>query len=267
MTDTTTEPVIVRIVDRADGARIAKISINNPARLNCLNSAVMTAFVAAFQDLAQDRSIRAVVLTGEGDKAFIGGADITEMAALNADSGRAFITRVHACCAAVRDFPAPVIARIQGFALGAGLEVAAACDMRIAAEGAQLGMPEVKLGVPSVVEAALLPGLIGWGRTRQMLLLGSTIAAAEALSWGLVEQVASPETLDAAVEAWLDQICEAGPEALRLQKALIRRWEELPMSGAIQAGIDAFAQCWAGEEPGRMMGEFLERRRAAKAGS
>ena len=265
MPDNTAPLAVTRIVDRADGARIAWISINNPTRLNCLNSVVMVAFVQALEALAEDTSIRAVVLTGEGDRAFIGGADITEMAGLNAESARAFITRVHACCAAVRDFPAPVIARIQGFALGAGLEIAAACDMRVAAAGAQLGMPEVKLGVPSVVEAALLPSLIGWGRTRQMLLLGSTIDAAEALAWGLVEQVAAPDALDAAVEAWLDQICEAGPEALRLQKALIRRWEELPMSGAVQAGIDAFAQAWAGEEPGRMMGEFLERRRVAKA--
>ncbi len=267
MTDMSTEPVIVRLARRPGGHRVAKISINNPTRLNCLSSAVMTALVAAFQALSDDPAIRAVVLTGEGDKAFIGGADIREMAGLDVDSGRAFITRVHACCAAVRDFPAPVIARIQGFALGAGLEIAAACDLRLAAEDARLGMPEVKLGVPSVVEAALLPGLIGWGRTRQMLLLGSTIGAAEALDWGLVGQVTTADGLDAAVAAWLDQICEAGPEALRLQKALIRRWEELPMGAAVQAGVDAFADAWTGDEPGRMMGDFLARRQAAKAGA
>ena len=204
----------------------------------------MEAFVAALGQLAEDRAIRALIVTGAGERAFVGGADIRELASLDPVSGRAFITRVHRCCAAVRDFPAPVIARIQGFALGAGLELAAACDLRVAAEGAQLGMPEVKLGVPSVVEAALLPGLIGWGRTRQMLLLGSTISAAEALAWGLVEAVAPAGELDTVIEAWIEQICENGPQALRLQKALIRQWEDEPVSGAIQAGIDAFAKAY-----------------------
>lgn len=257
-------PIVVELSEHGEGARIARVVVNNPARLNSLSSATMEAFASAFGQLAKDRSIRAVVLTGAGDKAFIGGADITEMAGLNADSGRAFITRVHNCCTAVRDFPAPVIARINGFCLGAGLEIAAACDIRVAVEGAQFGMPEVKLGIPSVVEAALLPGLIGWGRTRQMLLLGETIEAARALDWGLVEAVSPLDTIDTLIGAWIDHICEAGPEALRLQKALIRRWEDLPMSDAIQAGVEAFAQSWMTDEPSRMMAAFLEQRRAAK---
>ena len=108
------------------------------------------------------------------------------------EAARAFITLVHGCCRAVRDCPVPVIGRLGGWTLGAGLELAAACDLRIAAEHAQFGMPEVRVGIPSVVEAALLPGLIGWGRTRRLLLLGETIGAAEALAWGLVEQVVRP---------------------------------------------------------------------------
>ena len=258
-------PIVVELSELGDSARIARVLVNNPTRLNSLSSATMEAFASAFGQLAKDRSIRAVLLTGAGDKAFIGGADITEMAGLNAESGRAFITRVHNCCEAVRDFPAPVIARVNGFCLGAGLEIAAACDLRVAVVGARLGMPEVKLGIPSVVEAALLPGLIGWGRTRQMLLLGETIEASQALAWGLVEAVAPLDAIDALIDAWIGHICEAGPEALRLQKALIRRWEDLPMSDAIAAGVDAFAESWATDEPTRMMAAFLQQRRAAKA--
>jgi enoyl-CoA hydratase/carnithine racemase len=161
----------------------------------------------------------------------------------------------------VRDCPVPVIGRINGWTLGAGLELAAACDMRIAATTARFGMPEVRVGIPSVVEAALLPGLIGWGRTRRLLLLAETIDAAEAERWGLVERVVAPEALDAAVAEWIDHLCAAGPLAIRNQKALIRQWEGLPVGEAIAAGIPAFARAWDTEEPRRMMRGFLERRR------
>ena len=129
---------------------------------------------------------------GAGTKAFIGGANIFEMATLDAAHAEGFITLVHRCCNAVRELPVPVIARVNGYALGAGLEVAAACDLRIASSNAVFGMPEVKVGIPSVVEAALLPGLIGWARTRELLLFGENIDAATALAWGLVEQVVAP---------------------------------------------------------------------------
>ena len=146
---------------------------------------------------------------------FVGGADIREMAALrDAEGARAFIELVHGCCRAVRDCPVPVVARIEGFALGAGLELAAACDLRIAAADARFGMPEVRVGIPSVVEAALLPALIGWGRARRLLLLGEMIGAAEALEWGLVERVAPASGLDAAVAEWLGHLGAAGPLAL-----------------------------------------------------
>jgi enoyl-CoA hydratase/carnithine racemase len=120
-------------------------------------------------------------------------------------------------------------------------------------------MPEVKLGIPSVIEAALLPTLIGWGRTRRMLLLGETITAAEAASWGLVEMVVPARDIDTAVESCVASISQAGPRAIRLQKALIRRWEDLPLSEAVRAGIDAFAAAWETDEPKRLMKHFLAR--------
>jgi enoyl-CoA hydratase len=249
-----------------DAHGVAIVTVANAAKLNTLNSAIMSEFVARVDALANDDRVRAVVLRGEGPRAFIGGADITEMAALDASTARTFITRVHECCACLRRLPVPVVARIQGWALGAGLEVAAACDMRIAATGAGFGMPEVRIGIPSVVEAALLPQLIGWGRTRQLLLTGNTIDAETALSWGLVEEIAAEDELDAAIERMLEGILESGPHAIRLQKRLIGEWENLPLRDAVQRGIDCFAAAWESDEPRRMMRDFLARMRARKSG-
>ena len=256
----------VRIDEPAAGARVARVVIDNERRLNSLNSALMTEFVARLEDLAGVEGLRAVVLTGAGDKAFVGGADIDEMAALtDAEGARAFITRVHRCCDVLRELPVPVIARIQGFTLGAGLELAAACDLRVAAEAAQFGMPEVKLGIPSVVEAALLPGLVGWGRAREMLLLGENFGAGEAMAWGLVERVVPAAELDAVVDGWIGSLLHTGAQAVRLQKQLIRRWEDLPMRDAVRAGIDSFAAAWETGEPARMMGEFQAARKARRS--
>ncbi len=249
---------------RRDGRGVAVVTIDNAARLNVLNTPVMTALVAAVERLGADDALRVVILRGAGERAFIGGADINEMTALNAESARAFITLVHRSCDVFRRLPVPVIARIQGYVFGAGVEVAAACDMRIAAADSQFGMPEVRLGVPSVVEAALLPQLIGWGRTRQFLLTGDTIDATTALAWGLVEGVVPADQLDAAVERLLESILMSGPHAIRLQKALITAWEDLPLRDAIQRGVDNFATAWLTDEPRRMMQDFADRRRRRK---
>ena len=181
------------------------------------------------------------------------------------DAARVFIGHVHAACAAVRAAPAPVIARIHGFCFGAGLELVASCDFRVASSAAVFGMPEVRLGIPSVVEAALLPQLIGWGRTRRLLYTGESLGAAEALAWGLVEEVVAPADLDAAVERRLADILACGPTAIRQQKALIRAWEQLPVAAAIEAGVEAFADAYRTDEPKRMMADFLAAQAARKA--
>jgi enoyl-CoA hydratase len=246
---------------RRDARGVAVLTIDNPAKLNTLNTAVMNDLIAAAEQLGADRGLRAVVLRGAGDRAFIGGADIGEMVNLDAGSARAFITLVHRSCDVFRRMPIPVIARIEGWTLGAGLEVAAACDMRIASTGSKFGMPEVRVGLPSVVEAALLPGLIGWGRTRRLLLTGEAVDAATALAWGFVEEVAPSDELDGVVERLLDGILASGPRAVRLQKALIADWEAMTVDAAIQHGIDGFVDAWASDEPRRMMESFLQRQR------
>lgn len=249
---------------RRDARGVAWVTIENAAKLNTLNRAAMTALIAEVEHLAEDPALRAVVLRGAGTQAFIGGADISEMVGLDAASAREFITLVHRSCDVFRRLPVPAIACIQGWALGAGLEVAAACDFRYASNDARFGMPEVRVGVPSVVEAALLPGLIGWGRTRRLLLTGETIDAAIALSWGLVEEVVPVAHLNAAVERALTGILASGPRAIRLQKALIGEWEALPVGGAIQRGIDCFASAWETDEPRGLMQRFLEHQRQRK---
>jgi enoyl-CoA hydratase/carnithine racemase len=245
-----------RLDERAAG-RVAHVTVDHPGKLNILNRALIAALGEQLTALGGDETLRAVVLRGAGERAFIGGADIRDMAALDEASAREFITLLHRACDAARRLPVPVIARIEGYALGAGLEVAAACDIRIAAEGACFGMPELKVGIPSVVEAALLPSLIGWGRTRRLLYTGETIDAAEAERWGLVERCVPKAELDGAVEQTLQAILACGARAIRLQKALIREWEDLPLSQAIARGIARFGDAFKTDEPKRMMGAFL----------
>ncbi|WP_065756664.1 enoyl-CoA hydratase [Bradyrhizobium paxllaeri] len=257
--------VCVTLDDFREG-QVATVTICNASRLNTMNSAMMDEFIEELAALAENNELRAVVLTGDGEKAFIGGADIKEMAALRDPSrARAFISRVHACLAAVRDIQVPTIARIQGYAFGAGLEMAAACDFRVVSDSAVFGMPEVRLGIPSVAEAALLPMLVGWGRTRQMLLLGESFTAAQALEWKFVEQVTPRDQLDDAVQALVRQALDCAPAAVRLQKSLIRAWEDLPRRAAIAAGIDTFASAYNTDEPQSRMREFLAMQARRKA--
>ena len=252
-------------LEARDEGRVARVTLDDEARLNVMGGALMDGFRKVMESLARESDLRCIVLTGAGDRAFVAGADILEMGEISTPpQARAFISQVHACCEAVRAFPAPVIARINGHALGAGLELAASCDLRVASETASFGMPEVRVGVPSVVEAALLPGLIGWGRTREMLLLGLTYDAATAREMGLVDEVVAGEALDTAVEARVAGLLAAKPEAVKLQKALIRRWEDLPMREAVQAGIDVFAQAFLTSEPQEAMSAW-RKARAARA--
>lgn len=245
-------PVDVVREARAEGGFVARVTIDRASKLNALGLQLMGEIIEAVNGLADDPALRLAVASGAGGRAFIGGADIDELAALDADSARGFITAVHLCCDAFHRLPAPAIARIDGYTLGAGLELAAACDFRIASDRSVFGMPEVRIGLPSVVEAALLPALIGPARTRQLLLTGENIAADEALAWGLVDCVVPADRLDEAVAALAAPILAAGPHAVRLQKSLILDWEEMHTGAAVDRGIDAFVEAFATDEPRRM---------------
>jgi enoyl-CoA hydratase/carnithine racemase len=250
----------LRIEERVQGA-VAFLTLDNRSKLNTLDRALMLQFIGTVDELGKRDDLRALVLTGSGEKAFIGGASIPEMAALDEASARDFITLVHRTCDCLRSLPVPVIAAIDGYALGAGLEVAVSCDLRIATTRAKFGMPEVKVGLPSVVEAALIPRLIGESRARELLLLGDIIDAETALHWGVVTRVVVPEAIDAEVDRMLAALLAAGPQALLRQKALMRQWENLPADAAIAAGIDVFARTFQSDEPARMLSTFVERKR------
>jgi enoyl-CoA hydratase/carnithine racemase len=244
-----------------DGRGVVRLAICNAGSLNILSSAVTDGVREGFEKLAADRSIRAVILAGQSEKSMIGGADIREMAKLDQKSAEAFITRLRDLCEAIRRFPAPVIARLPGWCLGAGLEVAAACDFRVAAHDARFGMPEVRVGIPSVIHAALLPRLVGSGRARWLVMTAENIDAPTALAWGLVDSVAPSGKLDDAVEHTVKALLECGPEALRIQKELCRHWEELPLAESVNLSISEFGKSFLTGEPQQMMQGFINRKR------
>jgi enoyl-CoA hydratase len=214
---------------------VRHVFLDRPQKANALDSACLENLRRGFVELQHDPDVRVVVLAGKG-KTFCGGADIAELKGLDASTGAAFVGRIHEVCKAIRDLPVPVIAQLHGAVIGAGLEIAAACDLRVAAEGTKFAMPEVKLAIPSVVEAALLPRLMGSGRAAWLVLTGEPIDARRALEWGLIEEI--NETTDPLVERLLAN----DREALRMQKQLLQLWDEAPLATSVAASIERFAQ-------------------------
>ena len=243
------------------GGPVAWITVARPEKLNSLDSDLIGKLTKAAASLKDDTTLRAAVLTGAGERAFIGGADVAEMAELTPRNAAKFIVGLHGAGAAIRAIPVPVIARVRGFCLGGGMEIAASCDIRIASDDSTFGMPEVSLGLPSVIEAALFPRLIGEGRANWLLLTGATLDAKKAYAWGFLEDVAPAAELDAAVKKTLAAIVKAGPEAVRAQKALMRRWDNLSLEDAILSSVPDFVRAYNVGEPQKMMKAFLKRKK------
>ncbi|MBP0629288.1 enoyl-CoA hydratase [Cupriavidus sp. AcVe19-1a] len=244
-----------------DARGIATVTIRDAGSLNILGTPVIASATRALEALAANDAVRVVVLRGTGDKGFIGGADIKEMAALDRASAQAFISGLRRLCDAVRHCPAPVIARMPGWCLGGGLELALACDIRIAADNAQLGMPEVKVGIPSVIHAALMPRLIGNARASWLLLTGEIVNAEDALQWGLVSRVVPLDALDQEVERVAALLAGFGPVAVRQQKRLLREWEDAPVDVSINNSVAEFGSAFDTGEPQQHMATFLNRKR------
>jgi enoyl-CoA hydratase len=215
---------------------VARIFLNRPEKANALSSAMLSALAAALEslDLA---TLRVVVIAGRG-RNFCGGADAAELKGLDPQTAPMFVTRIHEVCKAIRGLPVPVVAKLHGAVIGAGLEIAAACDLRVAAEGTKFAMPEVRLGIPSVVEAALLPRLMGSGRAAWLVLTGEAIDARRALEWGLIEEIGPGDDL-------LGRLVSNDQQALRMQKQLLQLWEEAPLATSIEASIERFTQSHA----------------------
>ena len=216
---------------------LERVFLDRPEKANALNSAALEALASRFEKLAGDENLRVVVLAGRG-KTFCGGADVEELRNLDASSAAPFIEKIHRVCKAIRDLPVPVIAQLHGAVIGAGLEIAASCDLRIAAEGTKFVMPEVRLAIPSVVEAALLPRLMGSGRAAWLVLTGEAIDAQKALQWGLVEEIGG----EAAVDQLIQKLLAADRQALKMQKQLLQLWDEAPLATSVAASIQLFVQ-------------------------
>lgn len=243
-------------VERLGG--VVRCTLDRPP-LNLFEPGLIAALRSTFETLAADPTVRLAVVTGAG-RAFTGGMNVRVLYDLDAAGATALITSLHDAIEAVHKAPFPVIAAVNGHALGAGFELAIACDLRIAAAEATFGLPEVRVGVPSVIQAALLPPLIGPARAAELLLTGQTIGAEQALAWGLVNRVVERADLDAAVDSVVSAITACAPGAVRLQKQLIVRWRESDLPSAIRAGIVAFAAAYTTAEPREGAAAFLAKR-------
>lgn len=250
------EPLVLRV----RRGPVAYLTLNRPAKLNVLNSALIAQATRAIVDLDEDGGPKVVVLRGAG-RAFVAGADVREMREFDPPAAREFITHLHGLFAAIAATDALVVASVHGPALGGGCELAAVCDLRIAAASATFGMPEVRVGMPSVIEAALLVPLIGLGRAQHLVYTGDVIGAAEAHQIGLVNQVVPDAELEEATEALVRRLAAFSGTALRLQKSLVRRWYyDESFDRAVKLGIDHYAQAFTVPDPREAIDAFLERR-------
>lgn len=250
-------PPLVRVEKKAG---CAWVTLDRPP-LNLIVPELIGELRAAFEALGGDPGVRAAVVTGAG-RAFTAGMQVQVLRDLNPSTAKALITSLHEAIHAIHDAPFPTVAMVNGPCLGAGFELAMACDLRVAAAGAQLGLPEVKVGAPSVIEAALLPALVGPGRAAEMLLTGDSVAAEQALAWGLVNRVTPAAELEAVTAALVGKILACAPTAIRLQKELMVRWRNTDLASAIRIGINAFAHNYTSGEGREAALAFLEKRPA-----
>jgi enoyl-CoA hydratase/carnithine racemase len=251
----------VRVAREQGG--VVRVTLARPP-LNLLTPELIGALGATFREIGADPGARAVVLQGEG-RAFSAGVDVRAMRDLDAGRARGLIEGLRDTIGALERLPVPTVARLHGHALGGALELALACDLRVAAASCRLGMPEVAVGVPSVIQAALLPGLVGWGRAAELLLGGEPIDAGEAERWGLVNRAVGEDALDRAVDRLVGRWLALPPAALRGQKALLTRWRRVDLETALTLSVDAFVGAYATGEPRAAMDAFLARRRPAGA--
>lgn len=247
-----------------DDRGIATLTIHGRKALNIVGTPEITSLTAQLHALHADPRLRVLVLRGRDAQAFIGGADILEMARLTPDTATGFITRLKDLCEAVRLCPVPVIAQVDGWCLGGGLEVALACDLRLGTAASTWGMPEVKVGIPSVIHAALLPRRVGMSAAAWLLLTGENIDGVEAHRLGLLQELHAPDALAAAVQGRAAQLAWLGAQVLRQQKRMLRDWERSTVEDAVQRSIAEFGRAFATGEPQQHMQAFIDRPRGTR---
>ena len=250
---------------QADG-KLAYVTINRPEALNALNEVVIGELLDCFQKINDDHSVECVILTGSG-RSVVAGADIGTMRDLEVLDGRDFTMFGQRLMDYVENMRQPVIAAVNGFALGGGCELAMACDIRIASEKAKFGQPEVNLGIiPGFGGTQRLPRLIGKGMAKYLIMTGEHISAQEALRIGLVQKVVVPEELMNEAKRVADLILSKAPVAIRMAKCAINTAEDTDMRSGIAYEAEAYTTCFQAKDRVEGMSAFLEKRTAAFQG-
>jgi len=246
---------------------IAYVTVNRPQVLNALNLATIEELGVAFQHIKTDAAIRVAILTGAGEKAFVAGADIGELALQDAVSGKEYARRGQAVLELIENLGKPVIACINGFALGGGCELALACTLRLASDKARLGQPEVKLGIiPGYGGTQRLPRLIGKGLAMQMVLAGEIISAQEAFRIGLVNEVTAAAELISRAEAIAEKIIANAPLAVQYAIEAVNQGMEMTLAAGLHLEASLFGVCCATSDKAEGTAAFLEKRAAAFKG-
>jgi enoyl-CoA hydratase len=255
------------VVLREISDRILTLTINRPEKLNALNAEVLEGLQAAFEDAKTDPDIAAVILTGAGEKAFVAGADIAGFRGFTPASARDFALKGQATFDLVENFGKPVVAAVNGFALGGGCELAMAATFRYASKNAKLGQPEVNLGlIPGYGGSQRLPRLVGKGRALELLLTGDAISADDAFRIGLVNRVVEPAELLPACRETLKKILAKAPVAVRLVLDAVNRGLDMPFAAAEDHEATLFGLCVATEDMREGVAAFLEKRPAQFTG-
>ncbi|MEW6672639.1 MAG: enoyl-CoA hydratase-related protein [Thermodesulfobacteriota bacterium] len=242
---------------------VATITFNRPKAMNALNNALLDELSRALDEIAQNESIKVLILTGAGDKAFVAGADITELATFNPLEAKLFSQKGHDTFNRLQALSIPVIAAVNGYALGGGSEVALACDFIYASENAMFGLPEINLGLmPGFGGTQRLPRQVGKNMAKEMIFTGKMIPAAEARQIGLVNKVFTPETLMAEVLKTANAIAQKGKVSLRAAKQAINHGMNVDLASGCAMEMDGFALCMASDDSKEGTGAFLEKRKA-----
>ena len=245
-------------LEKREGSAV--LSVEGRTNLNLLGPKVFESLSLRIDQCCEDPEVRAIVLRGSGERAFSAGVDLHEMKDLAPLEAESFIRTLHTAARKLLTAPLPVVAAVRGPCLGGALELALACDVRIAAEDAIFGLPEVKVGLPSVIEASLLPRMVGLGRARAMLLTGQSVEAEEALRIGLIDRLVSRAELEGAVSETVNGFLGMSPYVLSTQKEIVAKWLEMGEEEAAEYSIKAFALCFATSHPHEAMTAFLEKR-------
>ncbi len=244
-----------------DRATIATLTVNRPAALNALDRRVLEEIAQVLRDVRHDPTVRVLILTGAGDRAFVAGADIAAMAAMSAVEGLEFSRLGHRVMQTFEDLPIPVIAAVNGFALGGGLELALACDLIVASDKARFGQPEINLGlIPGFGGTQRLPHRIGHARAREAVMTGDLIDAKTALELGLVNAVVGPGELMAAARSLAEKLASKSAFALRQAKAALRAAATVEEDAGLRFEQEAFGVAFASADRVEGTKAFLEKR-------